>query len=143
MKLNLFTVLTAAMAASVSAAPANEATAARDIQLQSRDRGHANFLELREESGLNRWRWQFAGASCDEFRETTAPEGTGASQNFQCWETDQKGTWNYDVSEAEGESGDRAVILGVVKVTLQSCCDMGLPDWAVKTCIKFFEDDGC
>ncbi|PGG98425.1 hypothetical protein AJ79_08864 [Helicocarpus griseus UAMH5409] len=136
------------VATTVSAAPAPTQEVTQDvtqdvpsIELRE-DNGHANFIHLKDDAGMNRWRFAFAGASCDDFKNAMKKR-LGVTRNFQCWETSKKGTWNFDVTEVEGPFGDFIVTGGVKDVTKQSCCDMGLPEWAIGRCKEASNGWGC
>ena len=157
MKFNLATILAATLTATVAAAPTNEGMEiiARGkcsstslyravltiLHLANHDAvegSHANFLKLWKEDGMNRWRWAFAGASCDEFKNSIKKR-SGSINNFQCYEKDGKRV--FDTNMGVGSVGDGAIITGVKAITRQPCCDLGLPDWGMDRCLADFVDD--
>lgn len=106
------------------------------------DGAHANFIRIQEEDGMNRWRWQYAGASCDDFKNAAKTTAAGRINNNQC--IDEEGKTFFDTNQSVGIAGDTHIIRAMKELTGQSCCDMGLPDWGLDTCLEMFRtSDGC
>lgn len=100
------------------------------------DGAHVNFISIREEAGMNRWRWEYGGASCDDFKNAAKTTAAGRINNNQC--TEEKGKTVFDSNQSVGIAGDTHIIRAMKDLTGQSCCDMGLPDWGLDTCLEMF-----
>ncbi|KZN88107.1 hypothetical protein EN45_066780 [Penicillium chrysogenum] len=101
MKFNLATILAATLTATVAAVPTSEGMKITTRALEwAVDGSHANFIDLWKEDGLNRWRWQYAGATCDDFKNSLeVPDGGG--NNYHCFDEDDKSffetsDWTWD-----------------------------------------------
>ncbi|KAJ5250197.1 hypothetical protein N7489_000607 [Penicillium chrysogenum] len=90
MKFNLATILAATLTATVAAVPTSEGMKITTRALEwAVDGSHANFIDLWKEDGLNRWRWQYACATCDDFKNSLeVPDGGG--NNYHCFDEDDK-----------------------------------------------------
>lgn len=87
---------------------------------------------------MNRWRWQFGGATCDDFKKSLeVPEGGG--NNYNCFDEDDKSF--FEVNQVVGPAGDKSIVTAVKRVTRQPCCDLGLPDWGMDRCLQEATDE--
>lgn len=151
MKFNLATILAATLTATVAAVPTSEGmkittrgeystslnlavlTILHSALEWAVDGSHANFIDLWKEDGLNRWRWQYACATCDDFKNSLeVPDGGG--NNYHCFDEDDKSF--FEVNQVVGVAGDSTMIASVKRVTRQPCCDLGLPDWGMDRCLQ-------
>lgn len=156
MKFNLATILVATMTTTVAAAPTKDGM---EITVRGKystslhlavliilssgnhdavDGSHANFIKLWKEDGMNRWRWAYAGALCDDFKNSVKTR-SGSLNNFRCLEKD--GKLLFDTNMVVGSAGDSSIITAVKAITRQPCCDLGLPDWGMDRCLQGSADD--
>ena len=102
------------------------------------DGSHAGFISLKQEAGMNRWRWEFAGATCDDFKKSLEVlEGGG--NNYNC--SDEEDKPFFEVNQVVGPAGDKSMVTAVKRVTRQPCCDLGLPDWGMDRCLQDSNDE--
>ena len=87
---------------------------------------------------MNRWRWEFAGATCDDFKKSLEVlEGGG--NNYNC--SDEEDKPFFEVNQVVGPAGDKSMVTAVKRVTRQPCCDLGLPDWGMDRCLQDSNDE--
>lgn len=103
------------------------------------DGSHANFIKLWKEDGMNRWRWAYAGATCDEFKHAVKTRSGGTVNNYRCLKKD--GKLLFDTNMVVGSAGDISIISAIKAITRQPCCDLGLPAWGMDRCLHENGDD--
>lgn len=113
-----------------------------DTKVDQVDGAHVNFIRIWQEDGMNRWRWEYVGTSCDDFKNVAKTTAAGRINNNQC--TEEKGKTVFDSNQSVGKAGDTHIIRAMKELTGQPCCDMGLPDWGLDTCLEMFRtSDDC